>query len=425
MVEVPPRAAADAPNLLVVGPSPFNRHSSGGVTLSVLFEGWPRDRLAQIYTEPVEPSTEVCERFYWLRPNRRFRGPLLWRQVRQHWEVVRGRSDGALLLGGISSALDAWVRASPPDIVLCHLASVTQAQLAMRIAERYGARLAVYVPDDWMPGWPSNVLGSSRPVLDSTARFVLERTVRSLMSRASLHFGISEAMREEYLQRYGADFEPVYNSVDLAAWPPRGPQRDLAHEPMRIVYSGSLFHYGGAAALADVRDAVERLNREGAPGRLEVYSRHADVPEMRERFERPPYSSLHALVPADRLADNLQSADLLVLPVNFDAASERFLRLSMPGKLAEYLASGTPVLAYGPGGTAQERLLRAEGAAEIVDRPDVDALVAALRSLRDDPARRAELGATGRAAAERHFDASAVRARFQAMLRGEPVAVVS
>ncbi|MBM0240148.1 hypothetical protein JNW88_29005, partial [Micromonospora sp. ATA32] len=55
------------PRVLVVAALPFSSSTGGGITLSNLFHGWPRDRIAQLHTEGV-PTTEVCERYFQLPP---------------------------------------------------------------------------------------------------------------------------------------------------------------------------------------------------------------------------------------------------------------------------------------------------------------------------------------------------------------------
>lgn len=405
--------ASPLPRVLIIGTHPLDRRTADGVTLTALFEDWPRDRLSQIHVSPPVEDT-LPGRSYRLRSLEPGGGPLLWRQARMHWSVLRRESDTALLLGRISRSLETWLDEAPPDVVLCWYGSIGAATLAMRIAERYGATLGVYIPDDWMTGWPANVYGRRRPVLDGIAHALMERTTRRLVERASLRFSISEAMTEAYARRYAAVFLPVHNGVVPAAWPmPRAPRSFAEGEPMRVVYSGSLHHFGQTAALEDLRDAVARASQDGASVRLEIYSRQADDPALREAFDRPPVSRLLPLVPAGEVQANLRDADVLVLPVNFDATSRAFVRLSMPSKLAEYLASGTPLLAYGPPEVAQMRLLRSEDAAAIIDEPSVDRLVETLRTLRADTALRERLGQAARRAAERHFDIATIRERFQ------------
>jgi len=52
------------PKVLIFG-APFNNFSGGGITLSNLFRGWPKDRIAVTSTGHVlqDVSTDVCDVF--------------------------------------------------------------------------------------------------------------------------------------------------------------------------------------------------------------------------------------------------------------------------------------------------------------------------------------------------------------------------
>jgi len=115
--------------------------------------------------------------------------------------------------------------------------------------------------------------------------------------------------------------------------------------------------------------------------------------------------TLLPLVPADRLNELLNAADIHVLPQR--AGSED---LVFPSKLTNMLASGRPVVAASnPNG--QVATLFADADCGIVVPPgDAGGLAEALRSLASDAARRRSLGAAGRKAAERLWDKDAVLA---------------
>ena len=59
------------------------------------------------------------------------------------------------------------------------------------------------------------------------------------------------------------------------------------------------------------------------------------------KIEETPYDSLE-------VAKIFKTSNLLVLPVEFDEKSITAIRLSMPTKVPAYMASGTPILIYGP-----------------------------------------------------------------------------
>src|ERR1035437_1790428 len=65
------------PRILIYG-QPFNDFSGGGITLSNLFKGWPKDRIAVASTGNLlqKITTEVCNTYYQLgKEEQRWRFP--------------------------------------------------------------------------------------------------------------------------------------------------------------------------------------------------------------------------------------------------------------------------------------------------------------------------------------------------------------
>jgi len=112
----------------------------------------------------------------------------------------------------------------------------------------------------------------------------------------------------------------------------------------------------------------------------------------------------------------LASADVLLLPFNFDAASTAYMRLSMPTKVPAYLASGTPILVYGPPQVAAVAYASRQRWAEVVGERSVPALCAAIRRLLTDGPLRRMLAERALDVARVNHDAPRVRERFRAAL---------
>jgi len=93
--------------------------------------------------------------------------------------------------------------------------------------------------------------------------------------------------------------------------------------------------------------------------------------------------------------------------------------MSLPSKLTSYLAAGRPVLAaVSPDGATARELARTGGAALVVPPGDPAALAAAVRELRDDPERRARMGAAAALYARRELGREAAMRRLDALLEG-------
>ena len=114
--------------------------------------------------------------------------------------------------------------------------------------------------------------------------------------------------------------------------------------------------------------------------------------------------AVHSPGPLAELPRIQAEADVLVICYDFDLESFRQARYSMPSKLADCLASGTPILVYGPAGLPVVEYARREGWGKVVNRRDPLALRNAVRELMESAVLREQLGRNGyRLANERHM----------------------
>lgn len=100
----------------------------------------------------------------------------------------------------------------------------------------------------------------------------------------------------------------------------------------------------------------------------------------------------------------LQQADCLLHLESFAPSFRRMGRLSLSTKLPLYLASGRPILAWGPSDQASIRYLRDGECAVVVEREDGRGLVEALYSLSRDDALRTRVGGNGWRMARSHHE---------------------
>jgi glycosyltransferase involved in cell wall biosynthesis len=108
----------------------------------------------------------------------------------------------------------------------------------------------------------------------------------------------------------------------------------------------------------------------------------------------------------DDVPDVVAAADVFVFPSRYEG---------LGGSLLEAMALGVPVVASDV--PAIREIVGAGPAGILVPVDDVDAWASAVRSLLDDPAQRAALGARGRELFDERFTLDAVADRFAAALR--------
>ena len=405
----PELADSTRPRVVLIGASVLNDRVGAGVTLSALFHGWPPENLAQIHTADEDPDPSVCGRSFRLEPV--VTSAMTGRA--RHMRNLARTVSSFLSSEGLSPKLIRWLDDFRPQAVFSQLGDLATGRITLRVAGRYRIPLALHISDDYMPGWPANAIGREIPPITNLANWYLRKLFLKCAHTARRRMSISTSMSQAYRERYGLEFSPFYNAVDPAEWPERLPAAVPLTRPVRIVYSGSIFHNGQFQALCDIRDAVMRLREEGISIRLEIFTAQWSSQEHRNAFHMPPAVEIFDLVPKAKLRDNLTSADVLLLPVSFEPAAISFIRHSIPGKVAEYLMCGTPVLAYGPKEVAQIQFLTERGCAEVVSERDGSALADAIRRLATDEEHRVRLSARAREVALSEFNLPVLRERFQ------------
>ncbi len=168
----------------------------------------------------------------------------------------------------------------------------------------------------------------------------------------------------------------------------------LKHDPGLILDLARAFADDPAVAVVVVSQG---------PGRdfLEQAKRSGDYPGL----------LLLDYQPADRVAEMLATADVAVALLRAEAGG-----MSVPSKVASYLAAGRPILAGLPLDNAAATLISDAGAGLCVDSADPAGFVAAARTLRRDEGQRQRHAAAAVAAA-RHFDIDRIGPVFLDLLR--------
>lgn len=433
------------PRLLFVTPHAFNHVMGGGITFTNLFQGWPRDRIACVHSDSVPTSDDVCDRYYRLGPAELdIAGPLqVVRQlVRRRPSGVNEGPDGAgetavpasntnaragglvqtvqkAVLGGtpperarLTAALEDWIDRFRPEVLFTLLGSNGMMALIEQIRRRFALPLVPHMMDDW----PSAAYRDG--LIGPFQRWRMQRWLRHFFAVAEMPLGIGTAMCEAFGTRYGRLFVPFQNTLDVARWSAAS-KADLAvGRPARLLYVGSIFANAQLQSLVDCATAVRDLNAVGRGVRLSIASPEFLVEPHRDRLAVDPAIVIEPPITDDTaFFARLAEADALLLPVNFDDASIRMIRYSMPTKVPAYLVSGTPVLVYGPPEVAQVRYALDRAWGHVVSHRDPALLRAGIRAVLEDQTLRGHLSRSARAVAAEEHDAVRVRRRFQDVLR--------
>jgi glycosyltransferase involved in cell wall biosynthesis len=221
-----------------------------------------------------------------------------------------------------------------------------------------------------------------------------------MLCAASRVWVISDPMADELRSRYGVDASVLPHCVDVQRY--RGvtcPARS-DRNPFRLLYTGSI--YGAqAGAIRNVLSAIQSQTDDWAS--LTIFTGQSSEELDRQGISGPRLFVERAVAP-EAIPGVLSMADGLLLPFSFDEQERVVVSTSLPTKLADYLASGIPILLHAPPYSSITRLARAEGWAEIVDEPNTESICTALHRLATDEALRIRLAGRALDTAQRRHD---------------------
>ena len=269
---------------------------------------------------------------------------------------------------------------------------------AAQIATERSAPLHLIVHDDWPR--TADIAPQLRNWLDE--RFA------SVYRQAQSRLCVSPAMSRFYEQRYGAPAEVIYPSRAANCPDYDEPPAQLARndKPFTIAFAGTINSDGYIKALIALQHALKPVN-----GRLLIFG-----PLTPEIGLNNPNTTIRGLLSATDLIKRLRDeADALFVPMSFDASDRANMEMAFPSKLADYTATGLPLLIYGPGYCSAIAWAREHpGVAEIV-QAESD-LSCAINRLVTDPEHRIALGKRALSTGREYFSHARAQQRFRQIL---------
>jgi len=370
------------PKVLIFSQS-FNKFSGGGITLTNLFSGWPKERIAVMTYNfmMVGVSTEICNTYYQLgKEEIHWKFPFSFIKEKPKSGLLNdtelfpkksGRSEkyknqksiGFLfnllikLLGlnhfqssiSISELLKAWLIKYRPELLYFQISNRESINFARNLIEYLRIPSVLHMMDDW----PSSIADES--IFRSYWKKKIGNELQQLMNKVDLNLSICDEMSDEYKRRYGHEFHSFHNTIDIEKWMPFV-RKDvsLSRGTKSILFSGRIGK-GIQQSLIELAEAVDSLRSEGVDIKLNIQSPRSE-PKTLDQIRRYECVTINPPVEYDRIPELYSKADILVIANDFNPGGIKFLKFSMPTKAPEFMISGTPILVYASSETAVYKL---------------------------------------------------------------------
>lgn len=341
------------PRLLMIDSTPVGHASATGQLKKTFLGDWPSESFMQVWENATQiPTLHILGLDQTIENSRQF--PMT------------------------ADALLERCKDFAPDVIYFRPVDTEPLfQVAEKLAGVLQKPMVIHIMDDW----PERLRHAD---VDKHQR--LDAALRRLISYADAHLSISDKMSETYKKRYKVSWQPLANGVDLNAFPRKDWSKRPAlskDAPFVIRYMGGLAEDMNFDSVADIANAVSALQPR-LPVCLEVFTMPWYHEKAKRLFGDLPGITVNDLVSEDRYFQCLCGADASVIAYNFDEASFRYVGLSLANKMPECLASGTPLLAYGPENMATISSVKKAECAKVVLHRDQKQLSDAIESLVSD-----------------------------------------
>jgi glycosyltransferase involved in cell wall biosynthesis len=290
-------------------------------------------------------------------------------------------------------ALENAIKEFQPQVLLT-LAETSVCHLARKAAQRHGLPLAGLFLD-WFPIMKSHYGHKwTQPVLS--------RRYRELYAACDLAFCTSDGMQDTLGPHPNSHViypMPGKHCVPETIFPPKS-------NKFRLVYVGSVENFYG-------RMVCSLIEKIGPASDLEiiVVGPNADWPAKLLQQARAQGIYL-GFKPPEEAAKVLAGADALLVVMSFEPEHRRFMETSFTTKFLDYTAFGKPIILWGPEYCTPVRVVRRDGGAWAVDKPEAGEVVAACRKIAADSEMRESLTQQAKRLHESLFSPERLQAVF-------------
>lgn len=373
---------------VLVSTIPSWSQRSGANTFSTLFEGYPPDKLANVYVRADLPTSKVAGRYFRILEGAVMKSVFL--PCVHTGEEIQGASPKDVDRNAITErkkygfftkhrlSLFLWLRELGwkfgkwkskelkefiedvnPEVFVFHIESY-----------RYFNRLNKYLIDEIKPNkviaylWDDNFTykQNTKGLSAKIERYFLRKQVRDLIKKSDIVLSISPKMKEECDREFGIKSilmtKPILseNASEYTCNP---------DSPIRIVYSGSLV-IGRDSSVALLVECLKEIKKErGVRFVLDIYSGTALSDEKKSLLKDPDVSFFHGHIPQDKVFKKQEEADILLFAENLDNKIYNTARLSFSTKITDYLSRNRAIMAIAPRDIAPTEYLRDQNAAMI------------------------------------------------------------
>lgn len=352
--------------VLIISHVPLTTRNNMGKTLLSLFSEFENDELCQMYIYPTVPDVDCCSSYYRVTDKDALKNllfgepggeiaPKLIGETSTLFEepkdekIYRNRKNKSALRRLLrdvlwkltkwnNSRLKSWLDREKPDcIFVAPGVAKFLYDFALQISKDRSIPIVSYVCDEYY------FVEKTESAIERLRITLLQSKIRQLMHASDRLVVISEELRSAYSKEFGVEAETLMTGAGV----PIRSNPKASSMPQDIRYFGNI-RCNRFVSLREIGKELDAINQElGTNYRLRIYTAEKD-PGILDTFKEINSVEICGFLTGKAFQEAFESSSLLLHAEAFDDKSVDFVQHSVSTKIADSLASGIPLLAYGP-----------------------------------------------------------------------------
>lgn len=370
--------------VLIMSHNPITDYNSMGKTFFGLFSEFSQNELCQFYVYPTLPNVKVCESYFRITDKealksifkRKNTGRIISEEEIKHENALYENSNSSkiyrdkntnreikIFVRDIiwkfstwkSTSFKDWLSKEKPDVIFAAPGSSGFFyDLILSVAKGLNIPVVTYVCDDFYFS-NKNKVGFVKKVY---AKYIRKK-ITEIMKKSKEVVTISEELATDYAKEFGCKCTVVSTATNLK----------IKKEPhcvngKNVSYFGNL-QLGREISLLDIAKVIDRYNLKYSSDMvLNVYTAD-DSEKIKALFSGISCVKFHGFLSSNEMYKEMSKASILLHIESFENENRERVKYSISTKIADSLASGVFLFAYGPKGIASIEYLKRNNCAGV------------------------------------------------------------
>lgn len=354
--------------ILILSHNPITTYDAMGKTMASLFDEFKKNELCQLYIYPTIPDIDFCDSYYRITDKdvlkSYFKFSVKGREIQKEeidtsshfmfenpedeskYRNKKNKTAHRMLLRDIMWRFSSWYNRdlkkwlkmqAPTCIFVAPGTAEFLYDMAIRISREFELPIVTYICDEYY------FVKKPQGVLERIRVNSLQKKIKKLMCKTAHIVTICESLKNLYSKEFSVPATVIMTGTNYSL-----AQNPIINDnPKAITYMGNI-RCNRFISLAEIGRELKDINDEkGTKFSLNIYTAEKDW-SILSKFENIETVRMCGYVSGEEFDKVFHSSDILLHTEAFDEASIDLVKNSVSTKIADSLASGICLFAYGP-----------------------------------------------------------------------------